>query len=399
MVRMTLMAAAFGLVCAASAAQNVPGVATGAPGGPARPGEGVPVPVSVSASPPAISIQDLVRIKGQGRSVLRGVGIVVGLRGTGDSGKESALARPLQEVYRNSQIPLSDVKELERAKAAALVWIDCEIPEGGARVDDQLDVHVSVMHSASSIEGGRLIIAPLLGPLPGQPEFAMASGPVTIEDKERPTVGRIRLGASVVRDVLMPEIDGSLTLIVRPHFRGWTTTRTIANGINGSVGGSLEGTTEDGAGSDSAVARADDDMQVTVKIPEAERADPANFIARVLGTRISPTLLDLPAQVVVNERTGAMVITGDVEISPVAIAYKDLVVSTTTPAPVPTATDPLVTRESLIPVATSGRAAERARLADLIAAFKQLDVPVKDQIHIISEIHKTGRLHATLVVE
>ena len=224
----------------------------------------------------------------------------------------------------------------------------------------------------------------------------MASGAITIEDKERPTVGRIRLGASVVRDVLMPTIDGTLSLIVRPHFRGWTTTRTIANGINGSVGG-LGG--EGSIGEDPAVARADDDMTVTVQIPDAERADPANFIARVLGTRISPTLLDLPAQVIVNERTGAMVITGDVEISPVAIAYKDLVVSTTTPPPIPTPTDPLVTREGLIPVSTSARQGERARLADLIAAFKQLDIPVRDQIHIISEIHKTGRLHATLIVE
>lgn len=391
MVRMTLAAAAFGLVFGVASAQEMPGA--GARGPLAAPAGS---PASVSSTPPAISIQDIVRIKGQGRSVLRGVGIVVGLRGTGDSGKEAALARPLQEVYRNSQIPLSDIKELERAKAAALVWIDCEIPEGGARADDRLDVFVSAIHSASSLEGGRLIIAPLLGPLPGQPEFAMASGAVTIEDRERPTVGRIRLGASVVRDVLMPAIDESLTLVVRPHFRGWTTTRTIANGINGSVGGSNE---EGSTGEDSAVARADDDMAVTVRIPEPERADPANFIARVLGTRLSPTLLDLPAQVVVNERTGAMVITGDVEISPVAISYNNLVVSTTTPTPVPTPVDPLVTRESLIPVATSGRQGERARLADLIAAFKHLDVPVKDQIHIISEIHRTGRLHATLIVE
>jgi flagellar P-ring protein precursor FlgI len=395
MVRMTLAAAMVFLAVGAAAAQNVPAAPGAARAGAgaapypdaARPGE-------VMSTPPAISIQDLVRIKGQGRSVLRGVGIVVGLRGTGDSGKEAALARPLQEIYRNSQIPLADVRELERAKAAALVWIDCEIPEGGARIDDRLDVNVSVMHSASSLEGGRLIIAPLLGPLPGQPEFAMASGPITIEDRERPTVGKVRLGASVIRDVLMPTIDGSLTLIVRPHFRGWTTTRTLANAINGSVSGA-DGETDANA----ATARADDDMSVTVTIPEAERNDPANFIARVLGTRISPTLLDLPAQVVVNERTGAIVITGDVEISPVVVGYKDLVVSTTTPAPVPTPTDPLVTRETLIPVATSGRQAERARLADLIAAFKHLDVPVKDQIHIICDIHKTGRLHATLVIE
>ncbi len=389
MVRMTFAVVALGLVFAVATAQNMPSAPPAATSSAPRALE----PIS---APAAISIQDLVRIKGQGRSVLRGVGIVVGLRGTGDSGKELNFARPLAEIYRNSQIPVADVRELERAKSAALVWIDCEIPEGGAQIDDRLDVFVSVMHSASSLEGGRLIIAPLLGPLPGQPEYAMAMGGITIEDKERPTVGRIRLGASVVRDVLMPEIDKSMTLVVRPHFRGWTTTRTIANAINGSVGSAIGETTE---GLEPAAARADDDMSVTVQIPEAERGDPANFIARVLGTRISPTLLDLPAQVVVNERTGAMVITGDVEISPVAIAYKDLVVSTTTPPAVPTAQDPLVTRETLIPMSTTGRQGERARLADLVAAFKHLDVPVKDQIHIISEIHKTGRLHATLIVE
>ncbi|MBX3357571.1 MAG: flagellar basal body P-ring protein FlgI [Phycisphaeraceae bacterium] len=340
--------------------------------------------------PASISIQDVVRIQGQGRFTLRGLGIVVGLNGTGDSGAELALARPLAQVYANNGNPLPELKELAKGNTAALVWVDCDIPETGALIDDRFDVHVSAMHSAKSLEGGRLIIAPLMGPLVGSKPYAMAWGSITIEGSASPRTGVIRSGAQMIQNTLRNPITDSLTLIVTPEARGWTTTGTIANQINGAAG-RLDDET---AGPQ--IARAIDETTIHIVIPDQERADPANFISRIMTMRLSPTLLALPAEVLVNERVGLITVTGDVEISPVVVAHKDMVVTTLTPPLQPTAQNPLVERDAWVSMATSGRPVERARLDDLLRIFRTLDVPVKDQIHIINQIHASGRLHAKL---
>lgn len=263
-------------------------------------------------------------------------------------------------------------------------------------MDDTFDVFVTVMHSATSLAGGRLLISPLLGPLPRHSQeepFAFAEGPLVIEETTNPRVGRIRGGAKMVRDIMMLPVRDVLTLIINPEQRGWTTSRTIANEINGATG-RLDDET-----SGAPIARAMDEMTVQVLIPEHERIDPANFIARILSLRFSPTLLDQPAMVVVNERTGVITMSADVDISPGAVAYKDMIVTTTTPAPTPTPQDPLIQRNRWVGVATSGRSSERARLSDLLKALNQLNVPPRDQIYIITQLHDSGRLHAKLVVE
>src|SRR5690606_29215974 len=99
--------------------------------------------------------------------------------------------------------------------------------------------------------------------------------------------------------------------------------------------------------------RAIDETTVRVVIPPNERPDPANFVANILSKRLSPDLLKLPAQVICNERTGVIIATGNVEISPVAIAHKDLVVTTTTPPPAPTPADPLVRQDKWVGVGTA----------------------------------------------
>lgn len=341
-----------------------------------------------------VSIRDLVRLGGQGKSTLRGLGLVTGLRGTGDSGSEAVLARPLAEFYKQNGNPIPDYKELSKSKSAALVFMWAEIPEEGGRKGDRFDVYVKVSHSASSLEGGMLDISPALGPRPGQGVYGTASGRIVVEDPSHPTVGVIHEGLQLVEDITMEPLEGSFMLVVRPAWRGWSTTSVLAQQLNESVTSLLN---EDNG--PPPIAKAVDEVSVRVTIPMNERSDPANFIANVLSKRISPDLLKLPAQVVCNERTGVIVATANVEISPVAIAHKDLVVTTTTPAPTPTANDPLVKQEKWVGVATAGRASERARLQDLLAAFKQLDVPVGEQISILRDMHKLGRLHARLIIE
>jgi flagellar P-ring protein FlgI len=350
---------------------------------------------------PAVSIQDLVKIAGQNASPLRGMGIVTGLSKTGDSGAEMALARPLARVYENNGMPLADLKDLAKNKSAAVVALLAEIPEEGGRAGDRFDVFVQTMHSASSLRGGYLMISPMLGPLPSAPGtnpadnvWAFAWGPLVIEETEIPTVGRIRGGCQLKKDLARRVPNETLDLIVRPHFRSYSTTRMIASEINGLTA-DLENADDAAAN----IAYAVDDSLVRVMIPEHERANPTNFIATVLTKRFSPSLIDLPAQVIVNERTGTIIVTGDVEVSAVTIGSDQLVITTTTPPVTPTPQDPLVTRSNWTEFGSTATGAERARIQDLLEAFKQLNVPVREQIQILAQVHQTGRLHARFVRE
>lgn len=348
---------------------------------------------------PAVSIQDLVKIAGQNASPLRGMGIVTGLAKTGDSGAEMALARPLAMVYQNNGLPLADVRELGKARSAAVVTLWAEIPESGGRAGDRFDVFVQAVHSASSLRGGHLLISPMLGPRPTQPGddpsqnvYGFAWGQVTIEQTDVPTVGRIRDGCQLKRDLPRRVPGEVLDLVVRPYFRSYSTTRMIASEINGLTA-DLENSDE-GATS---IAQAIDDSLVRVVIPEHERANPSNFIASVLTKRFSPSLIDLPAQVIVNDRAGTIIVTGDVEISAVTIGNDALVITTVTPPPVPTAQDPLISRSNFTEFGSVSTGAERARIQDLLEAFKQLNVPTRDQIQILAQINQSGRLHARFV--
>lgn len=364
----------------------------------AQPSAPAPNPGGSAAEPPAVStdvtsIQELARLEGQGESVLRGIGIITGLKGTGDAGNELVMAGPLAKIYESNGNPLPDLKLLAKAKSAAIVMLECVIPAQGARRDDTLDVFVTASHSASSLAGGRLHLAALSGPMPGQGVYAMASGAVVIEDPLIPTAGRVRMGARMIRDVLMPGVKDTFRLVVFPHFRGYTVTTQIADTIN-SLAAESDAATNTGP-----IARAVDDVAVEVVIPEAERAAAPQFVARVMSSTMSPSLLRLPAQVIVNQRTGSIIVTGNVEVSAVAVSLKNLVITTTTPPPVATPANPLVTTNRWAGVGTTSRASERARIQDLIQAFRTLDVPIEDQIAVLTQIHRAGQLHARLIID
>lgn len=344
-----------------------------------------------------ISVQSIARIEGQGDSVLRGVGIVVGLRGTGDPANQLLIARSLARFYEQSGSPAAQLSELAAGRNAGLVSISVTVPETGAAADDRFDVFVSASHSATSLQGGRLLIAALTGPLPGSPVFAIAEGPVTIEDPNFPTNGRIRGGARMIQPVPMPVLDGgAFTLVLTPELRGFPVTAAVSNAINDQE--EVNNPDNPQAGTPP-VARALDDTRVRVEIPPHERASPSAFIARVMTASFSPSLLRLPAKLVINERVPSIVATGNVEISPVVISHNGLTIQTVTPAPVPTPEAPITSTTSWAPVQTTARPSERARIEDLLQAFRRLDLPVQDQIAIILQMHRAGRVHAQVVIE
>ncbi|MBS0187477.1 MAG: flagellar basal body P-ring protein FlgI, partial [Planctomycetes bacterium] len=150
--------------------------------------------LAVASPALASKVSDLTRIRGQGEFKLRGLGLVVGLAGTGDSGKDMVLARPLSKLLESEGNSPGQITELVNAKAVAIVWVDVTIPEVGGRADDRFDAYVSVAYGASSIRGGRLVLSPLKGPLPSSPVYAMASGQIELPDLSLPTSGKVRAG-------------------------------------------------------------------------------------------------------------------------------------------------------------------------------------------------------------
>lgn len=336
----------------------------------------------------ATTVNDLARIRGQGESKLQGLGLVLGLQGTGDSGKELVVARPLAKVLENNGNAISSFKELASSKSAALVMVTCTIPQSGGRANDKFKVTVSTVNSATSLKGGTLYLTPLTGPYPGDPVFAMASGKLQLEDPALGTTAVVTDGAHLIRDILMQPVGDSFDLLIDPVFAGWAAAGQIAVAIN-AVG--------DPKGEP--VAKVVDDRTIRVTIPDSERDNRAGFVGDVLSADVTTSLLGLPAQVVCNRRTGVIMVTGDVEISPGLIAHKDLVITTTTPPPQPTPAEPLVETSRFAAVETRARPSERAKLTDLVAAFKQLDVPTLQQIDILQTLHESGRLHAKFICD
>jgi flagellar P-ring protein precursor FlgI len=344
------------------------------------------------ASAQTMTVQEIARLSTDSKFTLQGLGLVMGLPGTGDSGKELAMTRSLAAVLERNGSPVPLLKELEKTRSVALVMVTCDVPAGGARVNDSLDVTVATLGSASSLDGGQLFVAPLLGPVPGSPVYAMASGPIMLQNPAIPTTARVVGGAQIVQELAMPAPETRFDLVLEPHYRGYAAASQVATAINDSYFNSP-------AAQGLRVAYARDDRMISVEIPEGERAEPAAFIADVMSTQVSRSLLKLPAVVMCNVRTGAITFTGDVRISPVALTMDGVSITSTVPPPIPTPADPLVMQSRWIGLTTETNGTEGAKLDELLAAFEQLNIPSKDQIAIIQQIHKQGSLHAKLIVE
>lgn len=349
----------------------------------------------ITPIPPALgsTVREYTRIEGEGESVLQGLGLVLGLNGTGDSGTELTLARPLAELLRRNGNPVGTLAELGSSRSAALVMVTCVVPRTGARVDDAFDVSVAVLNSASSLVGGELFVAPLTAAVPGGELFAFAQGSVVVGNAENPTTGTIAGGARFVRDIVTtPRINGSFTLVVEPQYAGYSATAHIAQQINDAYFLTTDPLAEP-------IASASGPRRVTVLVPQLERNAPAAFIGDVLGTDVVPSRLGVKAQVRADSRTGAIIVDGEVEISPAVITHKDLVITTTIPPPEPLPEAPLIERNRWAAVATRASQPATTRVEDLLAALKRLDVRSQDQIQILKMLHQAGKLHGQLIID
>ncbi len=351
----------------------------------------------------AVRVGDITQLKGQRTNKLVGVGLVVGLKATGDGGDFGPAIRPLAALLTKFADPVMGLDELKDAKNVAIVSVEATLPDNGVREGDEIDVSVSALGPAKSLTGGRLFLTPLLGPAPGdQRVFALASGPIHTVDTKTPTVGVVRRGARMEADVIHNytalgrelehrnpwiEPDGLyITLVIDHEHASYGVAHTISQMINEDTSG---------PGDMERIALAADPKSVLVHVPRVELEDPAPFIARIEALDLLMPVTE--ARVKINRKSQTIVVTGDVEISPVVISHADMTITTVIPAPPPDPNNPRVEQRRW--VALDPQRQGGAKLMDLLQALEQLKVPAKDQIQIIEELQKTGKLHARLIVE
>jgi flagellar P-ring protein precursor FlgI len=336
----------------------------------------------IASSASAVKVGDITRLSGERSNVLTGLGLIVGLRGTGDGGDFAPAIRPLAAMLGKFN-DRAEIRELTNVANVALVSVTAVLPPRTVRNGDKIDVYVSSLGAATSLKGGRLLIMPLQGPTPDSGIFAMAQGATVLEDPTIPTHALIPGGAVMEADLPAQVIQkGRLTLILNEPAASWTTASTIAKIIN------------DAEGTGETLAIAVDSKNVVVSLPANERDNPAGFISRV--QRLPVPVLPTEARVEINEKTGTIIMTGDVEISPVVISHKGLTITTINPAPTPTPRTPVINEKRIVPLDTTREGG--AKLQELVDAMDMIRVPAEDRITIVKELYKTGKLHAKLMI-
>ncbi|MDB4621509.1 flagellar basal body P-ring protein FlgI [Rubripirellula sp.] len=352
---------------------------------------------------------DLCRIKGQETNTLQGWGLVTGLRGTGDSDSSAtsmALSRMIQlmggpiGMERNGQL---NTKSLGDTKNVAMVFVTAQVPRFGAQQGDLVDVTVTAI-SAKSLEGGVLMLTPLLGPRADNPTvYAMAQGELRVSLDGPATKAAIESGAKMEANVRTAfEADGKITFVIKDDVASFETAQLIASQINAFME-SLPGAANGVGNSPSAQslqvqpggeasyarsrafggksAKAIDQKHVEVFIPAAQRNNPVGFIA-MLESNVPIAVRSQSQRVVINEREGIVVIGEHVEIAPSLISHRNLrILAGGGPSLVAVDKQPNPTLQSL---------------AD---ALNALEVPTNDLIAIIKTLQKKGDLFGEVVFE
>lgn len=366
--------------------------------------------VAAPRGPSGERIKDIAHIRGVRSNQLFGYGLVVGLNRTGDSQQVRFAAQTVASLLARLNVRISPQGLLLRN--IATVMVTAELPPF-AKNGNRIDVVVSSMGDAKSLSGGTLIATALRGH-DGQ-IYAMGQGPLSVggysvsggggnsKIQNHPTVARIPGGAIVEREVPFSVKDNDL-LKWQLHESDFTTAVRVAQEINYHFGRKI--------------AAAEDSRTVSVKIPKIDEDEMdeevdqdllnsghvARFIAQV--ERI-PVVPDSIAKVIINERTGTVIINQDVRIDPVAITHGNITVrvevdnqvipaSPLTTAPPPTQTNTtLEVEEERVNLALLKQGQS---LQDLVDGLNQLGASPRDLITILQSIQRAGALRAKLEV-
>jgi flagellar P-ring protein precursor FlgI len=351
---------------------------------------------AAAVNPQAVRLKDLVTIEGVRANQLIGYGLVVGLNGTGDRQQTVFSVQSLTNLLQRMGVSVNP--GTITVKNTASVLVTATLPPFG-QPGATLDATVAAIGDASNLQGGLLVLTTLRG-INGQ-VYATAQGPVVTggfvagraansQTVNHPTVGRIPSGASIERSAPSLAIGNTVRLQLRDA--DFTTAARVAEVVNQRF---LE------AGN---IARAENSGLVSVSVPPQFSARSIEFISELERLAVQP---DRVARVVVNERTGTVVLGKDVKIAPVAIMHGNLTVEiqttyTATEA-VPFSSAPVQVVPQTAVTAKDEKARnvvmkEGATVEELVKALAAIGSTTRDVIAILQNLRAAGALDAELEV-
>ncbi len=261
----------------------------------------------------AARIKDLASIKGIRGNQLVGYGLVVGLNGTGDKAGTGFTMQSLANMVERLGVHV-DSSSIS-AKNVAAVVLTANVPPF-ARIGNKIDVMISSIGDAKSLQGGTLLLTPLRGV--DRKIYALAQGAVVVGGfsaggaagggvtKNHPTVGRVTRGATIEREIAV-SVQGKRELVIALNSADFTTATRMRNAINTRFGQLMVSTVDSGT--------------LKMRIPEDYRERVVEMVAMLESLEVTP---DGVAKVVLNEKTGTVVVGEKVRISTVAVAHGNL---------------------------------------------------------------------------
>ena len=349
-------------------------------------------------------IKDISSVAGVRSNQLVGYGIVVGLAGTGDGNSGLTLQSMQAMVSRFGLV--TDVSGLN-AKNAAAVMVTADLPPF-LKPGQAIDITASTMGGASSLRGGTLLMTPLLG-ADGE-TYAIAQGNLVVgglgvqgADQSSlvvnvPTVGRVPRGASVERMVPSSFLE-TPQLVLNLHKGDFTTAANMAEAINGIFG------------PDVAVPLDANSIRVRAPQDPSQRVSFLSLLENVEVTQAEP-----PARVIINSRTGTVVIGGNVRVTPAAVTHGSMTVRvnedfnvdqgqtvvTNGDQTIVADNEPVVTPETTIEVEAQPARAfifdTGVSLSSLVDAINAVGASASDLVAILEALREAGALRAEIVV-
>jgi len=344
----------------------------------------------------AARLKDLMEVEGVRGNYLVGYGVVVGLKGTGDGDQTKFTVQSVVNMLEKFGVRVP--KEQVKLKNAAAVMVTAYLPPN-VKPGQRIDVQVSAIGDAKSLQGGTLLLTPLIGP-DGQ-VHAVAQGPVSIGGfaaggagaqvaVNHPTVGRVPNGAIVEREVPAGDLNSLDRLTLSLRTEDFTTAQRVAEALNQYLRGNY--------------AKAVDIKTIELEVPKNYRGRVVPLLAEIGNLEVRP---DIPARVVIDERTGTVVIGENVRISKVAVAHGNLSVEVRE-TPQVVQPFPFGQGETVVVPRTEVKAKEEkarivvleegATLGELVRALNAVGATARELIAVLQAIKEAGALHAELVI-
>ncbi len=317
----------------------------------------------------ASRLKDIANIRGVRENQLIGYGLVIGLKGTGDS-KDEFTKKSFLRMLDKLGMKL-DNQDLESKNVAAVV-VTATLPAFG-KAGNTMDVMVNSIGSASSLQGGTLIMTPLRAA--NEEVYGVAQGPVFVgsEKDAHTTVGRIPNGGMIEKDI-SSDFNSKKMFRLTLHNPDFTTAARAVITINKELGGLY--------------ASAKDPATIDIIVPPPFEGRGVDFLATIETIEVNP---DMQAKVVINEKTGTVVIGDKVRISKVILSHGSISIK------VPGAGDGKKDSKSMTEekMAIIGGAVS---VGELVQGLNKLGISPKDLITILQSIKAAGALHGELQI-